>query len=615
MPPTARPAWIATAVAALLASALPAQEEEGETRGTDWPEHRYGEYLRELGPWNQPGGVAIAADGTLYRTEGGTGHLVAIDPEGELLTRDGFDRPTGVAVDARGRVLVADTGNDRIRVLDGGDWADYVGFRRPMDVAASGDRLYVADTGNARVVVVSDQPRVLVIGGYGTGDGRFQRPVAVAVDPDGDLYVVDAGQHRIQKFDAAGKFLTAWGGFGPHAGLFGHPADVAWHEGRVYVADADNHRVQVFEPDGTPIYEWGKHALRPREGEGSLHYPNAIAIAPDGAFVVVAEGFQDRAQVFGPTGRDPALFSTDPGILPWKVSPHYGRELATAGDLLVLFEPETQILLIHDLELDEPVEVCKPGGYGDAPGFFHEIAGVAIDPANRSVIVSDRGRRALQIFELDHEPDAPLRFDPRMARLSQAIDLNAMFAAAGRDELHDVEPGALARDRNGNLALVDRRGNRVIVLTPKLRVARTIDDLDEPVDLAFGPQGERLYVVERGSRRLRAFDAAGNAVAEFGDLTDPHGVAVDAAGNVYATDAGEHRVTVFDADAGILRQWGGKGLGAGEFYRPRGIGVDARGRVIVLDHGNHRGQIFTAQGEFLVAFGPRLYVRPTRKAR
>ncbi len=605
--------WIATALI-LLAPALPAQEEERVDPETDWPEGRYGEALREIGPWDRPGGVALAADGTLYLTEQGTGHLVAIAPEGELRTWDGFDRPTGVAVDARGRVVVADTGNDRVRVFDG-EWADYVGFRRPMDAVALGDRLYVADTGNARVVVVSKEPKALIFGGYGTANGRFQRPVAIAVDPDGNVYVVDAGQHRVQKFDAAGNFLTAWGGFGPHAGLFGHPADVAWHDGRVYVADADNHRVQVFEPDGTPIYEWGKHALRPREGAGALHYPNGIAIAPDGATVVVAEAFQDRAQAFGRTERDPALFSTDPGILPWKVAPHYGMELASAADLLVLFEPETQILLIHDLELEEPIEVCKPGGYGDAPGFFHEIAGVAIDPESWSVIASDRGRRALQIFDLDHEPDAPLKFDKQKARLSRAVDLNAMFAAAGREDLRDVEPGALARDGNGNLALIDLRGDRILVLTPKLELLRTIEGLDEPVNLAFGPAGERLYVVERGARRLRAFDAAGEVVAEIGDPTDPHGVAVDAEGNVYVTDVAEHRVTVFDTDAIATRQWGGKGLGAGELYRPRGIGVDARGRVIVLDHGNHRGQIFTAEGEFLIAFGPRSYVKPTRKPR
>jgi DNA-binding beta-propeller fold protein YncE len=89
-------------------------------------------------------------------------------------------------------------------------------------------------------------------------------------------------------------------------------------------------------------------------------------------------------------------------------------------------------------------------------------------------------------------------------------------------------------------------------------------------------------------------------------------VALSPAGEVFVTDAGAHRVQVFDARGEPLHDWGGQGLGPGQFYRPRGACFDVKGRLIVVDHGNHRGQVFQPSAEFVIAFGPRGYTRPTR---
>jgi hypothetical protein len=53
-------------------------------------------------------------------------------------------------------------------------------------------------------------------------------------------------------------------------------------------------------------------------------------------------------------------------------------------------------------------------------------------------------------------------------------------------------------------------------------------------------------------------------------------------------------------------------MGPGQLHRPTGLAFMEDGRLLVLDHGHHRGQIFTADGEYLAAFGARLYTRPTR---
>ena len=588
--------------AALTPSFAPPQDEAS----ADWPAGRFGAYLRELGPWNAPADVAIGADGTVVVVERGSHRVVVLGPDGEKREwgeLGQLDSPSGVALAPEGRILIADTRNDRVQAFtrDGTCVGAWGGLRRPAGLCAVGKRIAVADTGNGRVVVFDGSRIALELTG-------FERPVDVAADPEGNLFVVDEGAHRVSSFDAAGEPLHAWGDFGPEVGLFGHPSGITWQGGRVYVSDADNHRVQVFEPDGTPIYEWGKHALRPGEGEGSLHYPTGVAVSPDGSLVVVAEASQDRCQVFGPTEDDPALFSTDPAILPWKVSPHYGMPIAAGGDLLAMIEPETQTILVLDTELEEPVEISRFGGYGRTPGTFRELAGVAIDPATWTLWASDRGARTLSSFRLDHDPDAPLRQVPNLATFARSVDLS---------RFDGCEPGAIALGKDGELFVSDLRGGRVLVLSAGLQLVREIgaDVLEEPVGLAHDRERGLLHVVDAATRRVLAFDGDGELRRTFegqDELTAPHGVTVDASGDAYVSDAGADRIVRIDPSGEVAATWGSRGLGPGQLRRPRGLVVDGRGRLVVVDHGNHRGCIFDLDGTFRYAFGPRLYVKPTR---
>src|SRR5207248_1133300 len=97
----------------------------------------------------------------------------------------------------------------------------------------------------------------LAVGGTrGSGQGDLVEPKNVAIAPDGVMYVADSGNHRIEKFDATGKFQLAWGSEGTDDGQFkdgpgGGPWGVAvGADGDVYVADTWNHRVERFDPNG-----------------------------------------------------------------------------------------------------------------------------------------------------------------------------------------------------------------------------------------------------------------------------------------------------------------------------------------------------------------------------
>jgi tripartite motif-containing protein 2/3 len=84
-------------------------------------------------------------------------------------------------------------------------------------------------------------------------------------------------------------------------------------------------------------------------------------------------------------------------------------------------------------------------------------------------------------------------------------------------------------------------------------------------------------------------------------------------GDIYVTDEAGHKVVRFDAEGAPKPSFGRRGLGRVEFFKPKGITFDAKGDLLVLDWGNHRGQVLTRDGEFLRAFGSRVFVVPTLK--
>ena len=145
----------------------------------------------------------------------------------------------------------------------------------------------------------------------------LDRPIAVALGPDGRLYVIDAGPARIAVFDRDGRFLADWGGAGGDAGQFrfrrpgqcrdAPPEDCAPDDGggvavdgqgRVYIADYGNNRVQVFSPEGHVLAVWGREG----GGPGEFRLPQGIAVDGRG-HVYVSDGGNDRVQEFDDAGR------------------------------------------------------------------------------------------------------------------------------------------------------------------------------------------------------------------------------------------------------------------------------------------------------------------------
>ena len=554
---------------------------------------------------------------------------------GELL------RPSGVAVSSDGDIFVADRGNHRILVFraDGTFARAWGGFgakpgqlNTPTRVAVDGARVYVVDEGNHRIEIFDHEAiHQKSIGGYGTGDGQFRRPTGVAVDYGGHIYITDGDNARVQRFDADGKFLNAWSQWGPYPGFIMNPTGIQIQSGRAYVADSDNHRVHVFEVDGQFLYRFGVHAVRPREGGGRLHYPNSIAVSPNGKSAVVCEAFENRCQVFGvvtpDTPEDPLAGS---GLDLTLVS-HYGERADVDGRSMAVTEPESHSVLVFDLTPREPVWITQIGTYGRRNGEFIRPTDVKLDAGKSMLYVCDAGNCRVQIFKLSPPPADALKFDPLMAKFATSIDLMERAHASACEEHRaaaaGIEPTAIERDKQGNSYFLDGVHRRIWRFDQNWKVAAVWGDRGNegdrwmrPTDITWDEKTQRLWVVDAERRCAFAYDRDGKFVetlrprADLG-MVEPFGLAVGPDNSFYLTDTGDDHILKYDKDGQYVKHWGRRGLGAGEMYRPTSIHLGPDGRLIVIDFGNHRGAYFSTDGEFLDVFGSRFFTAPARRSR
>lgn len=173
-------------------------------------------------------------------------------------------------------------------------------FLIPQGIATdSSGNIYVADFDNHRIQKFNNTGTFLTKwGSLGTGDGQFDSPAYVAIDSTGNVYVTDMRNHRIQKFTSDGVFLTKWGSFGSGDGQLYFPRGIAVDfSGNVYVADTSNHRIQKFSSLGTFIAKWGSSGA----GDGQFSFPTDVSVNPSGD-VYVADSANNRTQKFTTDG-------------------------------------------------------------------------------------------------------------------------------------------------------------------------------------------------------------------------------------------------------------------------------------------------------------------------
>jgi len=185
-----------------------------------------------------------------------------------------FKKPMAIAATLNGKILVADTGNNRVQVfnVDGifqyefGQMGNKPGqFNGPQGIAINGKgKIFVADTNNHRIQVFNHEGIYLrTVGEADKGQdagarGVVRGPMALAMDSLDQLYVLEPPAHRLQIFNEKGQYIGMIGEKGSGPGQFDNPVDIAIDENdNLYVADQGNSRIQIFSPKRKFLLSFG----------------------------------------------------------------------------------------------------------------------------------------------------------------------------------------------------------------------------------------------------------------------------------------------------------------------------------------------------------------------
>ncbi len=475
------------------------------------------------------------------------------------------------------------------------DWGGYGiadgKLNQPQGVTVdSSGNVYVVDTGNNRIQkFTSAGVHTATWGTAGSGNLQFNNPTGIATD-NTYLYIVDTGNNRIQKITVNGVFTSAWGSLGSATSQFSSPKGIlVYNDGvntYIYVADTGNNRIMRFETDGSPTVlnsVWGSYG----SGNGQFNQPQRLAM--DSNYDLYITDTTGRVQKFNPIGTF---------LLTW--SPTNGVSSITArGTAIYPIIPYTQIskystsgILDSSVtsEIQEPIDV-------------------ALDLSN-NFYFNNNHTLTIQKFSASFTPLAEWAGNTAFSN-PMGIGVNT----AGQTCVADTG--------NNMLQVFDSSATWLRDITP----IPTIGALSGPKDVANEDTG-KMYIADTGNNRVLKFYPDGNFIWAIGNPTpslappgagtptptppagsfyNPYGITVDPYNNIYIADTSHHRIQKYNANGEYQSMWGEYGSADGkpqpQLDSPQGMAIDTANNIYVADTGNNRIQRFNSTGGNQVCWG------------
>jgi sugar lactone lactonase YvrE/Tol biopolymer transport system component len=607
----------------------------------------------------------VSPSGTIT-TVAGNG-TAGFSGDGGPATAAELDGPSGVAVDAAGDVYIADTVNGRVRQVSpsgtittvaGNGTAGFSGDGGPATAAelsypygvavdAAGD-LYIPDASNNRIRKVSPSGTITTVAGGGSdlGNGglataaELANPEGVAVDAAGDLYIADYDTQRIREVTPSGTITTVAGG-GNSSVYDGEPATTAElvfpsgvavdAAGDLYIADFDIERVLQVAPTATRM----------------------DILAPPLATVSAGSSFTVTVAVEDASGNAVAGYSGPVSVVPGPNSPAAalgGTPVVRAANGIATFS-----LTLAQAGSGYSLLFTAPGGTGIASGNFtvvpapaaalafvqqpsNTVSSQAINPAVTVAVVDAFGNR---VSSDGLTVTLGLAANPGGVTLGGTTTVTVAQGIATFDDLRIAQ--------TGGYNLIARGGSLQSATSAPFTITRasaaetittvagngqydfggdggpaTAAELYYPSWVAVDASGD-LYIADTRNQRIRKVSSdgtittvAGNGIRGFSgdggpataaELSDPQGVAIDAAGDLYIADNGRVREVSPSGTITTVAGGGNSGLGDGgpataaELNAPIGLAVDAAGDLYIVDAGNQRVRKVSPSGTITTVAG------------
>ena len=511
-------------------------------------------------------------------------------------------------------------------------------LRFPQTVAIGPDGLVYVGDQSSNIVQVFTRDGVFQreVGVAGTRPGELGPVGAVAVASDNTLIVAD-GRDRINRFDAGGNLLNAFGTSGTQVGQFhfgaggGNDAPagggLAIAGQTLFVSDSFNDRVQRMQLDGSNAAE----LIAP----GQLNNPRGLAVS--GTRLIVADDHNHRLAVYDTGGRFLSAVGAGRGQGVNQLSFPFGVGVDPQGRVFVADDLNHRVVRFGPKS--KYVYKARWGSYGTGPGQLAYPRALAVDPSGE-IYVTNTGNDRIDVFDrtgtllrsFGQSGRAPGQFN---APLGAAADANGYRAVAdsvnGRIEILAPDgstaavwgspapgptilpnPVAVVFDAAGNAYVLDQRRARIVVFDRATGLpSRTIGsqgsgpgNMLDPSALAIDAAGT-LYVADTGNERIARFALDGSYLGATTGVGRTRGIAVTPDGSRTYVAGANSRITVYDAADAVLTEFGGVGRTLGKLAAPAQIALDAAGHLWVADRGNSRVQEFGPNGERLGTFGTR----------
>jgi tripartite motif-containing protein 71 len=427
------------------------------------------------------------------------------------------------------------------------------------------------------------------------GGGVLRFPQAVAVGPDGAVYVTDQGSHLVQQFAPDGTWLRDIGSAGTRPGeLSAIGAIAVTGDNQVVVADGGSNRIVRFDNTGGLIDSWGGNGT----ALGRFHFGagggnDAAAgggLAASGNTLFIVDTGNDRVVRFNASGGNGAEI-VGPGTL------QNPRGVAVRGTRMLVADDQHHRVAAFDT--GGHLLASIGAGQGAGPGQLNFPYGVAIDPQGRVFVADDMNQRIV-------------RYSTPQTNYQYKARWGAYGTAPGRL----AYPRGLATNTNGELFVANTGNDRVDVFDASGTLKRSFGtsgratgQFDAPLGVAADASGVRA-VTDSVNGRVQLVNPDGSIATTWGSpnpgptiLPNPVAVAFDGAGNGFVLDNRRSTIVVFDrATATTTRRIGSEGTGPGQLLSPQALAIDGGGTISVADTGNERVARFAADGSYLGSF-------------